>query len=344
MIQVIEDNYNNTIEFKSEISEQIRRFLKSKEHNSKITASIYENDIRNFFLVVRGKNLESLTKKDLMITMEEMEDYYSYLLKERKLSVLTANRYYTSIKMCLLYLSRKGYIDNTIFLDIELASGNANSHGILTLDEVDKMSKLVLNHGNKETGLIKHYLIKFAVDTCARISECLSLKWSDFKIEEDKVRILLIAKGNKEFKPIIDKSFYDELTILKTDDSDYVFNIHKNTVHRMMKKLREEMSIPDSRKIVFHSLRKTGVDRIWKITRDINQARKAANHSSSRVTEVYIDTEEDYGVRGYYSSKNKVDDRLYKKVSHYDLIKAIDELDKGLQQHINLKLSELNTK
>src|SRR5699024_1555307 len=104
MIQVIEDSYNNTIEFKSEISEQIRRFLESKEHNSEITASIYENDIRNFFLVVRGKNLESLTKKDLMITMEEMEDYYSYLLKERKLSVLTANRYYTSIKMCLLYL------------------------------------------------------------------------------------------------------------------------------------------------------------------------------------------------------------------------------------------------
>ncbi len=285
-----------------------------------------------------------LTQKDLKITMEEMEDYYNYLLRERELSVLTANRYYISIKMCLLYLSRKGYIENTNFLDIELAAGNASRHGILTLDEVNKMTKLVLSHGNKQTNLIKHYLIKFSVDTCARISECLKLKWTDFEVKEDKVKIRLIAKGNKEFKPIIDKSFYEELTILKTDDSDYVFNIHENTVYRMMKRLRQEMNIPESRNIVFHSLRKTGVDRIWKITRDINQARKAANHSSSKVTEGYIDTEEDYGVRGYYSSKSKVDDYLYKKVGYDDLIKAIDELDKGLQQHINLKLNELSTK
>lgn len=339
-IQMFEHHDTNVLEFKIDVYKQIERFLKIIARESEHTAVNYEGDIRRFFMKVRDKKIEQINKDDLKFSYDEMEDYYTYLIDELGLAASTANRYFTSVRQVLIYLSRKGYIDNISFLNIDMTSDNAKSHGILTFDEVEEMTEFALRQGKEETGLIKYYLIKFSVDTCARVSECLNLKWSNFIIEEDLVRINTIGKGNKEFKPTISKNFYNELLKIKTN-SVYVFNIHRNTINNMMRDLRHDMKIPESRNIVFHSFRKTGVDRVYKETRDLVQAMKAANHSSTKVTELYIDTDEDYGIMGYYSSKDGVDEKLFSKVSHNDLVNAIESLDKGQQMHINLRLQKL---
>lgn len=342
-MELLEQNRNNVTELKTDVAKYIDRFIRNQANRSEQTANLYYNDIKNFFQMTRKKNIETLSKEDLKFTLEEMEDWYYHLLKKEKLAASTVNRYLTSVKMCMLDLRKRGCIDDISFLDIDTVSHNPASHGILTFDEIEEALQLVLKQGKKEVGLIKHYLIKFSVDTCARLAECLKLKWKNFQVLGDEVRIFVIGKGNKEFNSIITREFYDELrSNLKTGDSEYVFNIHRNTVNDMMSQLRQSMNIPKERNIVFHSFRKSGVDRIWKITRDQNQARKAANHSSARTTELYIDMEEDSGVRGYFSSKYKVDNNLYKEVEQSQLVKAIEQLDKGLQQQINLKLREMS--
>lgn len=339
------DESNKIKLFNTEVYDQIKRFLEIRKVQSEHTANNYERDIRNFFLKTRSKDIEHLTRKDLKFEIDEFEDYYLYLINNKKVEINTANRYITSVKECFRYLHSKKLVDNISFLEIKTFTGNSEQYGVLTMDEVQKMMDLALKQGREDVGLTKYLMIKFAVDTCARLNDCLTIKWSNFVVEEDKVRIRMIGKGNKEFKPSISKEFYNELLQLKKyNNSEYVFNIHRNTVQRMMNRLRKDLNIPKERNITFHSFKKAGVDYIWKQTRDLNQARKAANHSSSKTTEIYIDTDEDYGVMGFFSSEHEVDNELYKKVSHEKLIEAISKLDKGQQMNINLKINELFNK
>lgn len=337
---------DNTVSlFDTEVYDQIMRFITNRKRRSKNTAINYETDIRRFFKITRGKNIEHLNKEDLIHTMEEVEDYYSYLIDVQKVGFNTANRYLTSVKGCFEYLQKKGMVNDIDFLDIETVNDNVNHYGILTPDEIELALQLVLRQGKKETGLIKHLLIKFAADTSARLNECLNLKWSNFTLRETDVQINTIGKGNKEFKPKISKELYNEILKLKgISDSEFVFDIHRNTVQRMMNKLRKDMNIPKERNITFHSFKKFGVSHMYKTTRDLNQARKAANHSSTKTTELYIDTEEDYGVMGYFSSAYGVDENLYNKVDLKTLQTAISQLDKGQQMYINMKLDELANK
>lgn len=323
---------------------QIKRFLRDHRRRSKCTAHNYERDIRRFFKVTRNnKEIEHLAKEDLIYTPDEMEDYYAYLIDKQGVGINTANRYVTSVRECIKYLHYKKMVEDINFLNIKTYTVPSNQYGVLTIDEVLEMAEIVSGQGRVDKRMVKRYLIMFAVDTSARLADCLNLKWSNFiDIEGDReVGIRVIGKGDKEFKPKINREFYRELLQLKTGVSDYVFDIHRNSVNTMMKQLREEMNIPKERNITFHSFKKAGVDFMWKKTRDINQARKAANHSSIEVTQKYIDTDEDYGARGFFSSSNSIDEKLFQKVDIRTLKKAINQLDKGQQAYINLKVNEI---
>ncbi|PAV30248.1 hypothetical protein CIL05_07205 [Virgibacillus profundi] len=326
--------------FNTEVYDQIMRFIRDFSRSSENTGSAYERDIRNFFLKTRDKQIEHLIKNDLEYTIEEFEDYYAYLIDERKVSIVTANRYIGAISECIKHLRRRRLINDISFLDIKKHSGTTDRYGILTLNEVEKMAELASKQGRGNIGRIKQLMILFALDTCARRNDCLTIKWSNFTVNEHDVGIHMIGKGNKDFKPSISKEFYNELLTLKQSESEFVFNIHVNTVNRMMDDLRRDMNIPKERNIVFHSFKKTGVQFIWKKTGDINQARKAANHSSIKTTDIYINREENYGIMGAISSGSSVDEELFEGASHEELLKAIRGLGKDQQMYINLQLNK----
>lgn len=345
IVQEIVENNNNNVKkaFDTEVFNQIKRFLMYyRNNNTSNTINAYERDIRNFFLKTRNKDIEHLTRQDLIFNIDEFEDYYFYLLNERNVSVSTANRYITSISACFKHLKSRRLVEDISFLEIRKRKDEVNQYGHLTVEEVKKMAELAKNHGR--SGETKRLLILFAADTRARLNECLNLTWDNFsvnKFNKDEIDVHMIGKGNKKVKQTISRKFYEELLTLKKDGQNKVFNIHRNTVNRMMDYLRKKMGFSEERNITFHSLKKAGVNFVYDDTKDIVLTSKAANHSDIKVTDRYLNKEKEYNIMGPISSTHGIDSNLFEKVGHKELLEAVRSLDKDKQMHINLQLHKL---
>jgi integrase len=320
--------------------DQIQRFLAKRERRSKGTRVAYERDIRKFFKVCFNKDIEYLTKDDFNLNADILEDYQTHLLQT--LSSKTVNRNISSLKELIKYLRGKNHIETNIdYLNlIKSEPEKDNRYGVLSVDEVLEMTDRIMKMKRARDKEIKKYLFLFSLDTCARLGECLSVEWDDFRERENDVIINITAKGNKEFRPVISKEFYNELLSIK-GDSKRVFPVSKNAVSDLMIKLRKEMNISKKRNCTFHSIRKAGVSFNYRITNDILQAKKAANHSNINTTLIYLQ-EEDYGATGVVSRNKDVKEDLFETVSHEELINAIKELPKNQQLLLNIKINELS--
>lgn len=327
----------------SNVYEQIQRFLDLKGLKSENTKKSYSTHIRDFFSIVRPEipDLRFLKEEDVQITLDDFEDFIITLKEEGDYKNNTINTKVRAVKSLLKYLYSKKIVKDIGYIQagqIENLPEIVDSYGVLTVEEVFKLAKLALQE--RKFGEIKYYLILFALDTCLRKKAILRLKWSDFEVRDDYVIVHAIDKGNKKFNSKISKEFYNELLNIKKYGENKVFPISSESVNDMMKRLRIKMNIPSERNIVFHSIRKAGVTFQYRITGDILQAKKAANHSNIQTTMRYIG-ENEYGVIGAVSFGNKIDEELYTKVTHEQLVEAIKSCPKDTQLMVNIKLKEI---
>jgi integrase len=355
------------IKFENEnmkIYEAIQKYFKElnrnnrdyeQEFENKNTQKTYETEIRSYFRIMRGKEegseLEYLTMADLQITLDDIEEYKEILLDMKKEDGTymyvnkTVNKKIAAMKSFIRYMAKKKFIEDASYLNLIKAEKERHVHyGSLSVEEVLQMAELAKQE--KRKGMIKYYLILFALDTCIRQNALLNLKWSNF-IEQDDNKIIVegVDKGNKEFRKEISPEFYKELLTIKTDDNDIVFNITKRELFDMMQRLKTKMNIPESRRIVFHSIRRTGANFYFRIAgNDITQAQKALGHSNISTTGIYMNPL-DLGAAGAVSSAGlDLDNELYKKVDLEVLQQAISECPKDLRFILNLKIHELKTK
>ncbi|MGM7720601.1 tyrosine-type recombinase/integrase [Metabacillus sp. Hm71] len=345
---------NNIVKLNNtEVYDQILRYFKKiedrtdkpeeeKEHHTKKS---YMPKIEKFFSIVRPDckgDLRFLTRKDVQITLEDFEDFIEEMRQSDTYVNKTINLYVTAARGLLDYLHSKKIVkDISYFSQIERLPESNKSHGVLSVEEALKMAELALEE--REKGEIKRMLILFSIDTCIRKGALLKLKWSNFREENGVVIIEGVDKGNKEFRKTIAKWFYDEMvSVLKTDNSEYVFNINNKGIQGMMNRLKEKMNISEDRQIVFHSLRKTGASFTYRLQgNDIMAAKKALNHSNINSTMRYIG-DRDHGACGAVSLGKDYDKDAYKKINHEELLKIIDEMPGDYKLYINMKIQELN--
>lgn len=325
------------------VYDQIQKFLDLKGLKSDNTKRSYLTHIRNFFSIVRPEipDLRFLKEEDVQITLDDFEDFIITLKEEGDYKNNTINTKVRAVKSLLKYLYSKKIVKDIGYIQagqIENLPEIVDSYGVLTVDEVFQLAELALQE--RELGEIKYYLILFALDTCLRQKAILRLKWSNFEVRDNYVIVHAIDKGNKKYNSKISKEFYNELLSIKKYGKSEVFPISSDSINDMMKRLRIKMNIPNERNIVFHSIRKAGVTFQYRITGDILQAKKAANHSNIQTTMRYIG-ENDYGIVGAVSSANKLDEKLYTKVTHDQLVEAIKNCPKDIQLMINIKLKEI---
>lgn len=329
----------------TKIYDQIEKFLAQHSYKSEGTRTAYESDIKMFFSILKKKDVQHLTLEDIQITLDDFEDYVAYLYNlrkddgERQYANKTINRKVTSVKSLIRYLAGKKLVKDVSFLELmKSLPEESNQYGVLEAHEVFQMAELARKESFK--GETKRLLILLSLDTCIRKTALLNLKWSNFIKKEDGYLIQVVDKGNKEFRQLISKDFYDELLTIKIDDSDKVFGIDRNRVDEMMKRLRKQMNIPDERNIVFHSIRKAGVTYRYRLTGDILEAQRAANHSSIGTTQIYLQ-HEDYGAMGAVSGGGKISEDLYKEVDHETLLEAISMMKKDYMLLLNMKINEI---
>jgi integrase len=328
----------------TKVYDQIEKYLTKHSYNSNSTELAYRKDIELFFKLMRKKELQYLTREDIQITLDDLEDFIDMLYKEaddegnRSYANKTINRKISAIKGVIRYLAGKKLVDDVSFLElIESLPEANNSYGVLEAHEVFKMSELCLEE--REKGDVKRLLLLFALDTAIRKTAILNLKWSNFIEQEDGVLVTVVDKGNKEMRQKISLDFYKELLTIK-GDSDKVFNISSDSLDNTMKRLKIKMGIQDERNIVFHSIRKAAVTYRYRLTGDILEAQRSANHSNVSTTMIYLQ-HEDYGTIGAVSGSKELDMELYKKVDQEVLIKAIESCKKDMQLILNMKINEV---
>jgi integrase len=322
----------------NEVYEQIQMFLRKKGLKSDKTATSYEKDIKDFFKVVRDKDINELNKDDIQVTLDDFDRFILEMVDTEKYENATINRKVNAVRSLLKYLAAKKLVDDiSYFSEIERLPENIKGYGILTVDEVKMLAKLALQEREKK--MIKHCLIRFALDTRIRKSALLNLKWSDIEPIENGAIIKGIDKGNKFFKRRISQSLYNDLLSIKTDN-EKVFPIDRKTVDRMMKRLLKKMNIPEERHIVFHSIRKAGISFHYDYTKDPLSTMKAAGHSNFQTTLRYIN-DNDVEIMGVISMEDSMDNDLFRKVDHEVLIQAIEKLSFDHKIILNMKIKEI---
>lgn len=331
------------------VYDQIQKYLDKHSYNSEGTRTAYLNDIKLFFRIIKKKEIEYLTIEDVQITLDDFEDFIKclYDLKDeegnKKYVNKTINRKVSAAKGLIKYLSSKKINDEYIVKDISYFPNigslpeTKNRHGILEAQEVFEMAELALQE--REKGEIKRLAILLSLDSCIRKSALLDLKWSNFIEKEDGYLLQGVDKGNKDFRQLISKDLYNELLTIKTE-SEYVFSLSADALDNCFKRLREKMNIDPNRRIVWHSIRKAGINYRFRLTGDILEAKRAANHSNITTTQIYLE-EMDYGALGAVSSRGNLDMELFKKVDHEVLLQAIEMMKKDSKLILNMKIKEI---
>lgn len=320
---------SNVVELKvNSVYKDLIVYFKELATFSEKTKLAYERDIKDFFEVFLKKDIQHLTEKDLSIDKNVLLSFRQSLIDSGKYANSTINRKIRALKSLYDTLSSNGYdINLNIFKKIRELPKKTKSYGVLTPEEAFLMAELALTT-EREHKKLKYYLILVAIKTSLRISDLLALKWSDFKIEDDLVFIdIYEEKTEKEARKPLTRAFYEELLSIKHENQEKVFNVNDGTINSMMKRLREKMNINPNRNIVFHSLRKVGINFVMDVTGDIKAAAEQGNHSNINTTyNSYIDRTKNYDNMAGVLMDRKLDGSVLENLDKDELLELINKL------------------
>lgn len=304
----------------------ITNFLNKKEINSTNTSSDYENDIRQFFWMVKHRHIEMLTEQDLILTNEDVENYQVMLATNKNDEINKGKPYapksiarkISSVKALYHKLEASNYPVKEAWFNVDKIKGESESYGVLTWEEVQEMMKIA---ENEVKGDIKSALLETAVVTCFRQTSLLNLTWNNIE-KIDGVWVLCaeddaIGKGKKSSKKPINDDLYAKLMNIKEKYGEKrIFPLQKKTVTLMMQRYRKALGLDDD--IVFHSLKKCGINEAYELTGgDIMAVAEQGDHDSFGTTMKY-----------YMKKKKKFSDMVGLKIGQKIDLTKLDNLSK----------------
>lgn len=290
----------------------IKTFLDRIEQNSPNTKATYERAIRDFFKIMRNKDLEDLVEDDLIFTKQQVETYQVNLRNNYKTS--TVNNRISALKKCYTKLEEYGFenIKSSWFSLERYSEHDKESYDPMTHEEIIEAINLV---SKTREGNQKSLLIRLAYATAFRRTSLLSLKWNDIINRDGVWFVKTLGKGNKWDYKKISNDLYDELMKRKSSvNSDKIFTLTKKTVNKMMDYIRNNIDFGE-RKITFHSFKKSSIKEVALLTNyDIKAMQRHGNHSNSSTT---IDS---------YMSETSLDDLVIVDINYHVPVEKFDEL------------------
>lgn len=257
-------------------------YFKRLSQESENTAKTYAKAVEHFFMTVRNKKLTEVSEADLNFSLREIEQYQMQLRKTMKAS--TVNTKMSAIKKTMNKMQGYGFDINTKLFELDRYNEHDSvSYDPMTTSEVLKAIEVV---SKTRKGLEKSLFIKIAFSTAFRKESIQSLKWSDFSYENDYWTVKTLGKGNKWDKKKISDSLYNEIIEFKKtiEDRDRVFTLSNSTIDTMMNLIRKEIDFGDKR-IVFHSLKKSSIEEVGRMTNyDLKAMQAQGNHSNVSTT------------------------------------------------------------
>jgi integrase len=298
----------------------INTFLKRINQNSENTRKTYEKAIRDFFKVMRNKDIEDLVEADLIFTKPQIETYQTNLRESYKST--TVNNRISALKKCYIKLEDYGFdVKSSWFVLDRYDEHDKESYDRLTHEEIIKIINFL---SGTRAGRQKALLVRLAYATAFRKESLLGMKWNDISQREGIWMVKVLGKGNKWDYKKISNDLYDELMILKEESKgrENIFTLTGKTVNKMLRDIRSEFDFGE-RNITFHSLKKSSINEVALITNyDLKAMQRQGNHAN--VTTTLND----------YMAEKSFDDLVIVDINYNVPVEKFDELSK--EELVNL--------
>lgn len=349
LIRMVSPN-GNRIDY----SVYIERYLLNKI-NSENTRRNYRSDLKDYFKLVKGKEISEIEKSDLVINISSLEYFIRQLKLKKGSSGKTIERKLTAVKGFFKYLSARSgtegfepipQIDTSFFNEVSQPPTESKGYATLDFEEAKKIAAYLFET-EREKKLLKKHLINFGLDTGLRLAEILKIRCSDFQDRsEDEYYFKVKGKFGKWNERWVKKYFIDDIMEdlgLNIYSNERLFNISTKTVEEMMQRLKENPKYRNM-DIVFHSIRGAAITEFYYLTRDPIRTMEYANHKSFDTTRKYIrirkekftgtltfDKEQELGT--IINSKPEVLVNAISKCSPYiqgEIVKEMKKIDAGV--------------
>lgn len=327
----------------------IEAFL--NEYESEKTKKEYKRDIVEFFQYIHGKELEQLTKEDIVftttgvrITKTHAIEYRKHLIKKAKARKPdgnyegTINRKMSGVRNLYKFLQSVGYDVNYLNFALKSLTYNPESYDFLSKEQVEMIAEFVkgMTYGEE-----LHGLIYMATVTSFRIETLVSLQWKDIKKDQDTrfYTVTVVGKRKQKKTMPIEPWLHEKLVAIKK--SSRVFeNLTIDNVHDAITRAAKELGIEG--RITTHSLRKTAPKYELKTTGNIDAGMKQTGHKSVQTfRDHYVDQTTHYEELAGIKMFQEVKEEVFDLVSKEELLKLLKESNLNAYNQLALKLQEV---
>lgn len=261
-------------------------YLKIDKQYSQNTIDSYLKDIKKFICFIDNKDLNKISKKDII----------NYLSNERNnKSDKTVNHDLSVLRNFFKFLELQEYISFNPTNNIEIPSHIKTLPKVLSIEEINMLLDIDLkdkyDYRNKA-------MIELLYSSGLRISELINLNISDVNLNENIVRIF--GKGNKErIVPISGyasnyiKIYLDNYrsSFIKNNHNTYLFlNSRGNKLTRQaVFKIIKQIAIKKDIKTNFspHTLRHSFASHMLENGADLRSIQTLLGHSNISTTQIY---------------------------------------------------------
>lgn len=154
-------------------------------NDSKGTIDAYEKDLRKFVEYIKSKGIEALNEID----HTNIERFLEYLVSVKELKLITAYRYFSSLRRFFSEMYNQDYTTHipTDRIDFDRPKSK-ESNFYLTTREINR----IIDEARKEEGLRKYRdvaALTLLAETGVRRSDMLDLNWNDIDFYERKINL-----------------------------------------------------------------------------------------------------------------------------------------------------------
>jgi integrase len=345
-VVAIDAERNNLVVFNNKsVASAIQYYVERLAEDSPNTAKSFGNYIKEFFMAVKGKEINDLVWDDLIsITNNDVVCFQSLL--RRKNSKNTTNQKISAVKS--LFRALKPNCDGINMNAFEIKpfkikDNDVESYGSLTEDEVERL----LEFAGKQSyrSLVQKLYFKTRFIAGIRHDAVFTLEWKQIKRLLDKKNnveawVIGVDDKGKSVKKAISDKFYEELCELKSYISEGEKNYNKNKVFNICDKylrntLREFCKVEginEDRNIVLHSLKKSSCDYVYDRSKDITLTATQGQHSDINTTyNNYIGKNSGFiDQPSYYMFDDEVSIDKLRDLSKEELLDLIEKCGKGV--------------
>lgn len=294
----------------------ISTFFSRIEQNSKNTRLTYERAVREFFELTRGKELEKLVESDLIFTKSEIERYQTRI--KNKYKGTTVNNKMSALKKVYSKLEDNEFDVRASWFNVDRYSEHEKvGYDPMTFDEVLKSIELV---SKTRKGTEKALLIEMAFTTGFRKESLKTITLNDIYNVNGVWVVEAIDKGNKKNKSKLSDDLYKRIVEFveseKKQKNDAIFQLTNKTIRGMMDYIRDNIDF-GRRNIVFHSLKKAGVEEVAiKSGYDLKAMQAQGNHANISTT------------LNHYMSNKSVEDMTLVDINYTPSVKEFEDMSK----------------